>query len=149
MATIAALLLIGAASGCELVLLEPRAERELLRLPMAEPALTLSFVHSVLGTPVQDHYRWRAGQWLLVQERFVGEGYGLPHEAQPGERLTREANGQWTLHTRRVVAPLVVRPVAQMRLELAGHAPLRLDTLTAPAQGAIELRATGCAETDS
>lgn len=158
MSVLAALLVISSAPACELLLLEPRTERELQRLRFpnsAEPALTLSFVHSVLGTTVQDHYRWRAGLWVLVQESFVGEGYGLPHAAQAGERLTREANGQWTLHTQRVVAPLVVRPVSQMQLGLAGRSPIRLDTLTTPTVGttagamAIELRAVGCAKTQS
>jgi hypothetical protein len=50
------------------------------------------FEHSVLGTPVEDRYRFTPRGWrALVEERFDGEGYGLPHAAGPGERCSATA----------------------------------------------------------
>ena len=35
------------------------------------------------------------GRWVLVAERFEGLGYGLPHQAGPGEQLVRDGEGWW------------------------------------------------------
>ena len=114
-AVMAAALLLAApvATGCELVLTEHRSGRPLARLALdpARPAARIAFTHSVLGTPVVDHYEWRlhAGQWRahMVQEYFEGDGYGLPNAAGPGETLVRDGDG-WRLYLDRVVHPLVV-----------------------------------------
>jgi hypothetical protein len=148
-AALAAALLLGtAAPACELVLSAHPDGRELARLALdpAEPGLRIAFDHSVLGTPVQDHYRFRIGAegWRahLVEERFSGDGYGLPHAAGPGERLQRDGDG-WRLHTDRVVHPLVVRALAaqRMRLLLPGREPQPLAALGA---AAVALRAEHC-----
>lgn len=149
-----ALVLCGplATQACELVLSEHRSQRELLRLPLnaAEPRADVAFTHSVLGTPVRDRYVWRAGPagWRahLVEEQFDGEGYGLPSAAGPGERLERvQADGRSfsRLTLDRLVEPLVVRPLPaqQMRVQVAGQAPVLLGQLS---DQAIELRAAGC-----
>lgn len=130
------------AAACELVLREQRGGHELWRgaLDANAPQLTLSFTHSVLGTPVQDHYRWLQGRWVLTQERFEGHGYGLPHRAGPGERLERDGEG-WRLQLQREVHPLVVRPVQQMRLLRPGDEPLLLASLS---RHGIELQARAC-----
>lgn len=143
-ATVACLLLAGAAnaSACEAVLREHRSGAELLRLPLeaAAPELRIAFEHSVLGTTVVDRYRFTPTP-RLVEERFRGEGYGLPHAAGPGERLERDGNG-WRLVLDRAVDPLVVRPLAQqrMRIVLAGR-ELVLASLGARA---VEIAALGC-----
>lgn len=75
----AALLMTLPAAACELVLSAHPEGRDLARAPLdaAAPALRVAFTHSVLGTPVEDHYRFRpdASGWRahLVQERFEGE----------------------------------------------------------------------------
>ena len=72
------------------MLTEHRSARELATLPLdpARPAARIDFTHSVLGTPVHDHYEWRAQgtAWRahLVDERFEGDGYGLPNAAGRG-----------------------------------------------------------------
>ncbi|MFO1266328.1 MAG: DUF1850 domain-containing protein [Rubrivivax sp.] len=154
-ARIAAALLAAAlapASACELLVTEHRSGRELLRVPFAAaapgdaPQLRLSFIHSVLGTPVHDRYRWEighGGRWLLVEEQFEGEGYGLPYAAAAGETLERHGSG-WRLLLARPVEPLVVRPLPtqRMRLTLAdGRSWLLADLATQ----ALLLRAAGCA----
>jgi hypothetical protein len=142
--------LLGAASApaCELVLSEHRSARELFRLPLdaAAPQAQIRFTHSVLGTPVADRYVWRADAqgWRahLVEERFEGDGYGLPNAAGPGETLQRDGNG-WRLRLDRVVQPLVVLPLPEqrMRIVVAGREPLLLGALS---DKSIEIRARHC-----
>lgn len=133
-----------AMAACELRATEHRTGRELLRAAMpasATPEMRISFVHSVLGTPVEDRYAWRDGQWVLVEERFEGEGYGLPHAAGEGERLERTAAG-WRLVLARTIEPLVVRPLLaqRMRLTLDGGRSWLLGELSTQA---VELRLEG------
>jgi hypothetical protein len=137
-----------AATPCELVLTEHRSGRALTRLPLnpAQPAADVAFTHSVLGTPVLDRYVWRHSTqgWHahLVEERFEGEGYGLPSAAGPGERLLRDGAG-WRLLLDRVVEPLVVLPLPaqSMRLVLADGRELLLGQLS---PRSIEIRAENC-----
>lgn len=129
-------------AACELVLSEHRSGRELTRLPMdpLAPGATIAFEHSVLGTTVSDTYAFRPHA-VLVEERFDGAGYGLPHAAAQGERLLREGDG-WRLLLEREVRPLVVRPLPAQNMRLVSMAgPVRLADLSA---GAIELRARNC-----
>ena len=143
-----ALLCTGAASACELLLVEHRSGQLLARAPLdrAAPTAQVAFTHSVLGTPVADQYVWRAaeGGWRahLVEERFEGQGYGLPASAGSGESLQRDGDG-WRLVTDRVVDPLVVRPLPaqRMRVLIDGQPPLLLGSLS---MAAIELRAQAC-----
>ncbi|MBK9361199.1 MAG: DUF1850 domain-containing protein [Rubrivivax sp.] len=120
----AAALLPAGVGACTLVLTEHRSARALARLPLdpAAPALRVAFTHSVLGTPVEDRYIFRHGAagWraVLVEERWQGEGYGLPIAASPGETLVRDGAG-WRLTRDREVQPLVVRPAG------AAHAGAR------------------------
>ena len=130
------------ASACEAVLREHRSGAELARLPLdaAQPELRIAFEHSVLGTTVVDRYRFTPRP-RLVEERFDGQGYGLPHAAGPGETLQRDGAG-WRLVLDRAVDPLVVRPLPaqRMRIVLADR-ELPLATLS---NAAIEIAARGC-----
>ena len=134
------------ASACELVLLAHRSGTELKRLPLdaAAPGVRIAFEHSVLGTTVIDRYRF-APEAHLVEERFDGQGYGLPHAAGPGESLQRDGDGKgdgWRLLLDRRVHPLVVRPLPQQRMRLLlGD---REWLLGAFGSQAIELQARGC-----
>jgi hypothetical protein len=135
----------GPAAVCTLHVREHRSGRELLRVPLPpgqEPRLQLGFTHSVLGTPVLDAYRWRAGAWHLTEEQFEGEGYGLPHAAAAGETLQRHGTG-WRLLLDRAVVPLVVRPLPaqQMRLLLPDGRQWLLGAL---ATQAVELTTSHC-----
>ena len=139
----------GSAAACELVLAEYRSGRELARLPLdgARPTARIAFTHSVLGTPVADRYVWRrdGAAWRahLVEERFEGEGYGLPNAAGPNETLTRDGAG-WRLALDRVVDPLVVLPLPEqhMRVAAPGHAAVLLGSLT---RASVDLSVRGCA----
>ena len=131
-----------ARATCELVLRDHRSGAELQRLPLdaRSPELRIAFVHSVLGTPVVDRYRFTP-QARLVEEVFEGEGYGLPHAAGPGETLTRAGAG-WRLQIDRPVHPLVVRPLPQQRMRLL--LPHREWLLGEISTQAIEFQAQGC-----
>jgi hypothetical protein len=137
-----------AAPACELVLTEHRSGQALIRLPLnpAQPAADVAFTHSVLGTPVLDRYVWRADPqgWRahLVEERFEGEGYGLPSAPAPGEQMRRHGPG-WRLLLDRVVDPLVVLPLPaqSMRLVLSDQREVLLGQLS---QKSIEMRAENC-----
>ena len=131
--------------ACTLHVHEHRSGLEVLRLPLptsTAPQLQLAFTHSVLGTPVLDHYTWRAGAWQLTEEQFEGEGYGLPHMAAEGETLQRHGSG-WRLLLNRTVAPLVVRPLPalQMRLLLPDGRQWLLGSFSTQA---LELTTTRC-----
>ena len=138
----AACLTVGPGAACELVLSDHRSGTELQRLPLdpRAPEAQIAFDHSVLGTPVVDRYRFTPAA-RLVEERFEGQGYGLPHTAGPGETLQRSGTG-WRLQLDRAVQPLVVRPLPQqrMRLQLAG----REWPLAAFNAQAIAFTARGC-----
>ena len=136
--------LMPSAAG-ELRASEHRSGREVLRAPLVSggvPEMRVSFVHSVLGTPVEDRYEWRGAGWVLVEEFFDGQGYGLPHAAGVGERLERTDTG-WRLRLARPVEPLVVRPLLaqRMRLTLDGGRSWLLGELTTQS---LELRLHGC-----
>ena len=138
----AACLATSSAWACELVLSDHRSGAELQRLPLdpQAPEAQIAFEHSVLGTPVVDRYRFTPGA-RLVEERFEGQGYGLPHTAGPGETLQRSGTG-WRLQLDRAVQPLVVRPLPQqrMRLQLGQREWLLADF----SSQAIELTTRGC-----
>ena len=131
------------ACACELVLTEHRSGIELQRLPLdaGAPELRIAFEHSVLGTTVIDRYRF-APIAHLVEERFDGQGYGLPHTAGPGESLQREGDA-WRLTLDRIVHPLVVRPLPKQHMRLLlGEREWLLAGFSAQA---IEFKAQGCA----
>lgn len=137
------------ALGCELVLSEHRSGRELTRLALdpVQPAARIAFTHSVLGTPVVDHYEWRADgagrrRAHMVQEHFEGDGYGLPNAAGPGETLVRDGDS-WRLYLDRVVHPLVVLPLPalSMRIIIGERPAVLLGTLS---DKSIDMRAQGC-----
>jgi hypothetical protein len=137
-----------ALQACELVLTEHRSGIFLMRLPLNSmlPAAEIAFTHSVLGTPVLDRYVWRSEPkgWRahLIEERFEGEGYGLPTQAAAGERLERYGSGSRLL-LNRVVDPLVVLPLPaqSMRIVLPDQREFLLSHLSLKS---IEMRAENC-----
>ena len=119
-----------------------------MRLPLNStlPTADIAFTHSVLGTPVLDRYVWRSKPqgWRahLIEERFEGEGYGLPTQAAAGERLERYGAGSRLL-LNRVVDPLVVLPLPaqSMRIVLPDQREFLLGQLSLKS---IEIRAENC-----
>ena len=142
--SLTAVLLMSAlpAAACELVLRAHRSGVVLQRLPLdaAAPELSIAFEHSVLGTTVTDRYRFTP-QARLIEERFEGQGYGLPYAAGAGEQLIRQGDG-WRLQLDRLVQPLVVRPLPAQRMRLLlADGELLLSKLS---DLAIEIQGPGC-----
>jgi len=141
-------------AACTLVLSDHRSGSRLARVPLQAaapgPSMRVAFTHSVLGTPVEDRYVFRPGpdgwQAVLVEERWQGEGYGLPIAAGPGERLERDGEG-WRLQLARVVQPLVVLalPSQRMRVIVDGRPPILLGSLATPPPVSVAMRVEGCA----
>ncbi|HVL57994.1 MAG TPA: DUF1850 domain-containing protein [Burkholderiaceae bacterium] len=130
---------------CRLELSEQRTGAVLAQLPLPprQPQFAIAFEHSVLGHTVIDRYELRGERAHLIEERFSGEGYGLPHAAAPGERLGRNGDA-WTLALDRIVDPLVVRPLRDQRMRLRiGERELLLADLTARPVP-ILIRPLGC-----
>lgn len=144
-------LLAGGVGACELVLAGSRSARELARLPLHAnpPSARIEFIHSVLGSQVSDHYVWRmdGGQWRahLIEERFEGQGYGLPHQAGPGETLTREGE-VWRLRLDRLVHPLQAMPLPAQRTRLLveDRPPIYLGALGGVGGESIQIRVERC-----
>lgn len=147
----AALLLAGVvpATACELVFTEHRTGVGLATraLDPTRPRITIAFTHSVLGTPVADVYEWHAVddvlRAVLIEERFQGDGYGLPHAPGPDETLVRDGDG-WRLRLHRIVDPLVVLPLPEqrMRVLIDGQEPVLLGDLS---RRSLQLQTRGCA----
>ena len=140
------------AQACTLELREHRSERPVARIALdqAAPRFSIAFEHSVLGTTVVDTYAVRntagAHSIWLTEERFSGEGYGLPYSAlAPHEALQREQDG-WRLTLNRLVNPLVVRPLPaqQMRLVVATQTWRLADWGINNQQLALEFVGSGC-----
>ena len=133
------------AIACDLVLSEHRTGVELKRIPLPgsgrAPVVSIAFEHSVLGTTVIDRYEFRPRAWL-IEERFDGEGYGLPYAAQAGEKLERTGDG-WKLTLERRVDPLVVRPLQAQNMRLiVGSMVVPLASVSQ--RHPIEFTAMGC-----
>jgi hypothetical protein len=140
------------ASACELMLRTQRTDYTVLRIPLAvtSPTFTLAFEHSVLGTTVRDRYEIRtdaARQTLwLTEERFSGEGYGLPHAANGTSEVLQRTDEGWLLKTNRLIDPLVVRPLRSqaMRLIVGTQTWLLADLAHTEANAAIEISSETC-----
>ena len=113
---------------CRLRLSEHRSGRRLGSFRLAPPAadrpdappadFAIAFEHSVLGTTVIDRYRVDGARVVLVEERFAGEGYGLPGAAHGAQRMRRDGGERRRLLLERPVEPLVVRASAEQRTRL-------------------------------
>ncbi len=82
---------------------------------LPEDGFTLSFVHSVSLTPVEDVYqiqRNAGGDYKIrqTQERFVTHGQGLPSlQNEPDAVGFKAENGMFILHLDRQIEDLIVR----------------------------------------
>ena len=133
---------------CYLTLTQHRTGLALAKILMVHTPVRFSieFTHSVLGTRVRDFYEMRLaeGRWQahLIEERFEGQGYGLPYAAtEPGQRYERDANG-WRLTLDRVIDPLVQLPLPEQKIDLVWPGgQLRIASLS---QSSVLISLEGC-----
>jgi hypothetical protein len=94
----------------------------LATVPMTETdTFSLSFIHSVTMTPVQDIYRISQGGICQTSEIFESHCAGLPYSDQETNATGWEQrDGKFILHMERKIPKLVVRTdqVYQNRLHL-------------------------------
>lgn len=93
---------------------------ELLRLDSGgEKGFSLSFIHSVSGTPVRDDYLFDRGRIVQVAERFMAHGAGLPSHPDEPFGLAWEREGDaFLLRMHRPIQTLVVRTDGNYRNRL-------------------------------
>ena len=96
--------------------LEDSQSGELLRcIALGTREFSLSFVHSVSLTPVEDFYRLThaaSGRTRMIQtaERFITHGQGLPSmEKEPDAEGFESDNNRFVVHLHRPIDDLVVR----------------------------------------
>ncbi len=71
-----------------------------IALPAADPAFSVTYVHSVTRTPVVERYRADGDAIVQTEIRFVQHGPGLPTEADAGGAFTRR-DGEFVVSMRR------------------------------------------------
>ncbi|MDR9413205.1 MAG: DUF1850 domain-containing protein [Spiribacter sp.] len=93
---------------------EARTSERLDCLPLADRAFSLTFIHSVSQTPVEDVYtlEGEGSERQLVQtaEHFVTHGQGLPSMAdEPGVTRLEHTDTGFVAHMRRPISKLIIR----------------------------------------
>lgn len=85
--------------------------RELMRAGLGgEQKFSLSFIHSVSRTPVEDIYRVTGNRIIQTEERFMAHGAGLPsHPEEPGGVSWEQDGETFILKMERPIPKLVVR----------------------------------------
>ncbi len=115
-------------------------------MPETPVRFSVEFIHSVLGTRVSDSYemRYADGRWRahLIEEKFEGQGYGLPYGAtEPGQRYERDVHG-WRLSLDRIIDPLVQLPLPEQQVDLVWPAGrIRIGSLS---QSSVRITLEGC-----
>lgn len=110
-----AVLAASQAGAVSLQINDYRAAQPLACVPLTDNRFTLSFIHSVSLTPVDDLYQIEAdstGAYHIVQtaERFIAHGQGLPSmEGEPDAIAFEHRNGEFVLRLRRPIQDLRVR----------------------------------------
>ncbi len=116
----------------------------LAHYPLPEDGLfSLSFIHSVSRTPVQDHYQAIDGRIVQTAETFRAHGAGLPSGTdEPGATGWEHRGGLFVIRMQRPIRRLIVRTDRNYcnRLRIGGR---EID-LNAWEDQAIELAIVPC-----
>jgi len=110
-----------------------------IALPAADPAFTVTYVHSVTRTPVVERYRADGDAIVETEIRFVQHGPGLPTEADAGGTFTRR-DGEFVVSMQRRFASIVMRVHADQAPRLAADG--RSEDLAAWGNRALAVRAS-------
>lgn len=84
------------------------AQLSRLALPAGEAPFTITYVHSVTRTPVEEHYRVSGSEIIESEIRFEQHGPGLPTEADPGGTFMR-SDGRFVVTMDRHFARIVMQ----------------------------------------
>ncbi|MFO1280954.1 MAG: DUF1850 domain-containing protein [Burkholderiales bacterium] len=140
----------GGATGACLAIDASRDQRALARvdLPSDSPVFTVTYIHSVTRTPVEERYRVDGATIVQESIRFEEHGPGLPTQADPGGGWRRDAKGT-TVTMHRGLDSIAMRVDADQRPRLAHAAATAPLPLTQWDEGAIRLSARPGACADS
>jgi hypothetical protein len=83
-----------------------------------DPTFTVTYVHSVTKTPVDERYRIDGDTIIETEIRFEQHGPGLPTEADAGAQWTRR-DGRYVVTMSRRFGPIVMRVHADQKPALA------------------------------
>lgn len=99
-----------AAGTCMLVRQFP-SDLVLKQFPQPQDGrFSLSFIHSVSGTPVRDDYQIVTGRIVQTAETFQAHGAGLPSGSdEPGVTGWEHHNGRFIIRMHRPISRLIVR----------------------------------------
>ena len=103
------------AQAVALQLEDSRSREYLACVELQDDKFTLSFIHSVSLTPVEDLYELKKNSpenYLIkqVEERFMTHGYGLPStNGAPDVQRFEQRNKGFTLYLDRPIETLIVR----------------------------------------
>ena len=114
------------------------AALERIALPASAPDFTLTYVHSVTRTPVEERYRVDGATLVETQMSFSQHGPGLPTAADAGSTM-RTVDGRFVVTMARGFEAIVMRVHADQAPEL--HASGRAINLAAWGNRALALRA--------
>ena len=109
------LLAASQAGAVSLQISDYRAEKPLACIPLTDARFSLSFIHSVSLTPVEDLYQIETdaqAAYRIVQtaERFIAHGQGLPSmEGEPDAIAFEHHDGEFLLRMQRPIDDLLVR----------------------------------------
>ena len=105
---------------------------------------SLTFIHSVSGTPVRDEYQILTGRIVQKAETFQAHGAGLPSGTdEPGVTGWEHIDGRFVIHMQRPITKLVVRTDRNYRNRL--HIDSNEINLNNWEDQALELIAIPCA----
>ncbi len=90
----------------------------LLALGGADPAFSVTYVHSVTRTPVDERYRVEFDSIVQTEIRFEQHGPGLPTAPDAGSRWTHDERG-FAVTTNRRFERIVMRVHADQKPTLA------------------------------
>ncbi len=112
----------------------------LQRIALTAPApdFTITYVHSVTRTPVEERYRVDGATLVETQMSFSQHGPGLPTAADPGSAM-RVVDGRFVVTMARNFDTIVMRVHAEQLPQL--HASGRAVDLAAWGNRAVALRA--------
>ncbi|MFO1316788.1 MAG: DUF1850 domain-containing protein [Burkholderiales bacterium] len=89
-----------------------------LGVPAADPAFTVTYVHSVTRTPVVERYVVDGGTIVQTEIRFAQHGPGLPTQPDAGGTFERR-DGQFVMTMARRFPVVVMRVHADQQPRLA------------------------------
>lgn len=129
----------GADTACLAIASHPDG-RPLAQVEAGREAFTVSYVHSVTRTPVEERYRVEGDAIVETEIRFRRHGPGLPTEADAGGQWRRDGDA-WVVSMARRFHTIAMRVHADQRWRLVAEGDPRPVNLAQWGNRAVALSA--------